>query len=136
MSLYERWPCNVVYMIKASANPAATGDVTTSVRSPATALIPAMVERIVRDFEPVQVVLFGSQARGDAQWDSDIDLLVVLSSIDNKHKAAVSIRRALRDFRVAKDIVVATPEEITHYGDMVGRILRPALREGIVLYAR
>ncbi len=123
-------------MIEASANPADTGGTTTSVRSSAAALIPAMVERIVRDFEPVQVVLFGSQARGDAQWDSDIDLLVVLPSIDNKHKAAVSIRRALRDFRVAKDIVVATPEEIAHYGDMAGRILRPALHEGVVLYAR
>lgn len=122
-------------MIETSANPAGTGDTTTSGLPPVAASIPAMVERIARDFEPVQVVPFGSQARGDARWDSDIDLLVVLPSIDNKHEAAVSIRRALRDFHVAKDIVVATPEEIARYGDMVGRILRPALREGIVLYA-
>jgi uncharacterized protein len=99
-------------------------------------LIPTMVERIVRAFEPVQIILFGSRARGEARWDSDVDLLVVLPSVPDKHTAAVAIRRALRDIPVAKDIIVSTPDEIARYGDMVGRVLRAALREGTVLYAR
>ena len=32
----------------------------------------------------VRVIMFGSQARGDATRESDIDLLVVLPSIDQK----------------------------------------------------
>lgn len=32
--------------------------------------------------EPVQVILFGSQARGTATKESDIDLLVILPKID------------------------------------------------------
>src|SRR5438067_9113371 len=99
-------------------------------------VIPALVERIVRDFEPVQIILFGSQARGEARWDSDVDLLVVLPSAPDKHKAAVAIRRALHDIPVAKDIIVSTPDEIARYGDMVGRILRPAHREGRGLHTR
>ena len=99
-------------------------------------VIPALVARIVRDFEPVKIILFGSQARGEARWDSDVDLLVVLPSAPVKHKAAVAIRRALRDVPVAKDIIVSTPDEIARYGDMVGRILRPAHREGRVLHTR
>ena len=41
------------------------------------AFISIMTERIVRDFDPLQIILFGSQARGDADRDSDIDLLVI-----------------------------------------------------------
>ena len=104
--------------------------------TPAVEAIPLMVERIVRDFAPVKIILFGSQARGDTQWDSDVDLLVVLPSAPDKHEAAVAVYRALSDIRIPKDIIISTPEEIARYGNMVGRILRPALREGRVLYAR
>ena len=32
--------------------------------------------------QPVRVIMFGSQARGDATRESDIDLLIILPSID------------------------------------------------------
>ena len=98
--------------------------------------IQIMAERIVRDHDPAKTILFGSHARGEAGLESDIDLLVVLPEVTNKRKAAVAIRRILRDLPVPKDIVVTTPEEIARRGDLVGTVLRPALREGKVLYER
>jgi predicted nucleotidyltransferase len=98
--------------------------------------IQIMAERIVRDYHPAKIILFGSHARGEAGLKSDIDLLVVLPEVANKRKAAVAIRRILRDLPVPKDIVVTTPEEIARRGDLVGTVLRPALREGKVLYER
>jgi predicted nucleotidyltransferase len=97
-----------------------------------------MVQRIVTGFDPLSVVLFGSRARGEAKRDSDIDLLVVMpaNSVPDTHRVAAEILRVLKDVPVPKDVVVTTPEEIERRGDLVGDVLRPALREGKVLYER
>ena len=41
------------------------------------ALLRRMVETIVDEVDPEQVILFGSRARGDAAADSDVDFVVV-----------------------------------------------------------
>lgn len=97
--------------------------------------ISIMTERIVRDFDPLQIILFGSQAREDADGQSDIDLLVVFSQLTDKRKTAVDIRVALADLPVAKDILVSTPEELERNRPRIGSVLRYAQREGKVLYA-
>lgn len=98
--------------------------------------LPTIIERIVRGFDPVRIILFGSYARGEARPGSDVDLLVVLPQVTNKRQAAIAIRRALNGVPVSKDIIVTTPEEIALRGDVIGLVLRPALREGEVVYER
>ena len=95
-----------------------------------------MAEVIARQFRPLRVILFGSHARGTAQADSDIDLLVVLPSVADKRKTTVEIRRSLDGFPVSKDVIVTTPDEIERRGRLVGSLLRPALREGRTIYER
>ena len=95
-----------------------------------------VVERIRSRFDPDCIVLFGSRARGDARADSDVDLLVVLPHVEDARKAAVEIRRVLSDLPVSKDVIVSTRDEMARRGDMIGSILRPAIREGKVLYER
>lgn len=99
-------------------------------------LIAEMVRRIRDKFDPVKVILFGSHARGEAREDSDVDLLVILSSVESNRMDAIRIRRLLADMPVSKDIVVSTPDELAARGDLVGSVLRPAIREGKVMYER
>ena len=100
------------------------------------AVISVMVDRIVGRFQPSRVVLFGSRSRGEANERSDVDLLVVMSNVPDKRRAAIEIRRSLGDLPVSKDIVVTTPDEIASRGHVVGTVLHAALRGGTVVYER
>lgn len=94
-----------------------------------------IVRRIVDAVAPEKIILFGSAARGEMDRDSDLDFLVV-KSCENPRKVAQTIYRNLIGVGVSKDIVVVTPENVERHRDTIGYIIRPALREGRVVYAR
>ncbi len=96
--------------------------------------ISIMVDRIVGQFHPLRIFLFGSQARGDATESSDIDLLVILNDVSDKRKVAIEMRRLLKDMPVSKDIVVSTSDEVERLRNVVGTIAYTALREGKIVY--
>jgi uncharacterized protein len=93
-------------------------------------------DRIVSRFQPLRLIVFGSVARGEAGRDSDVDLLVVVERTDDKRALAVEIASELSDLPIGKDVIVTTLEEIARRGDEIGSVLRPALREGRVLFER
>ncbi len=95
-----------------------------------------MVRRIVERFDPEKVILFGSRARGDAGADSDVDLLVVMEVDGSKREKQIEVRLALHDISASKDIIVVRPVEFEKRRDIVGTIVRPAVHEGRLLYAR
>ncbi len=95
-----------------------------------------MVKRIVAQFQPERIILFGSHARGQANSDSDVDLLIVMPVSGSKRKKAIEIGVALHDIPVAKDVIVVTPHDFEWRKEIVGTIERPASREGKLLYAR
>jgi predicted nucleotidyltransferase len=99
-------------------------------------VVQKMVKRLVERFDPDQIILFGSHARGTAAPGSDVDLLVVLPVSGSRRAKQVEMRLALHDLNVPHDIIVATPDEVARRRDIVGTIIRPALREGKVLYVR
>jgi predicted nucleotidyltransferase len=95
-----------------------------------------MVRRIVDEFHPERVILFGSQAHGDAGPDSDVDLLVVMPVEGSRRQKQVDIRVALHDFAMPTDIIVTSPEDFAWRKEVVGTIEYPAVKEGKVVYAR
>ena len=100
--------------------------------------LPAVVDRVVEGFDPLRVILFGSLARGEAGYDSDVDLLVVFEHVEweNKRDLTVDIRRAIARVPIPVDVIVTDVDEIDRRGHIVGTVLRPALREGKIVYER
>lgn len=95
-----------------------------------------IVRRIVETVAPEKIILFGSAARGEMGPDSDLDLLIV-KSCENQRETAWAIRRKLIGIGIGipKDIIVVTPEDIERHKETIGLIVRPALKEGRVIYA-
>jgi hypothetical protein len=56
--------------------------------------------------------------------------------VDSTRAEAARIYRVLADLTVPVDVVVVRTAYVQRYGDLVGTVVRPALREGKVLYAR
>ena len=91
-------------------------------------------QRLVGGFHPEKIILFDSQARGTADDRSDVDILVVCEVSDGHRLLALEMDRALWGLKLARDIVVLTPEEFERDRHISGTIARLASLEGKVLY--
>jgi len=92
------------------------------------------VARMVAAGDPLQVILFGSRARGEAQPDSDYDFLVIEDSTLPRYRRAAKYRRALAGLLPSKDILVWTPEEAADWATVPHAVVTTAINEGVVLY--
>lgn len=92
-----------------------------------------VIRRVVEAAQPERIILFGSAARGATGPDSDLDLLVV-ADVEHRRETERRIYRRLFGVGVPVDVVVVTAQDIERYGDSRGLVIRPALREGKVVY--
>ena len=103
-------------------------------------LLNRMVQAIVDEVDPEQVILFGSRARGEEQEKSDIDLIVVEAEPfgleRSRHREMVRLYHAVAGFRVPTDVLVYSHEDVDYWRDSLNHVLARALREGKVLYER
>jgi predicted nucleotidyltransferase len=90
--------------------------------------------RLLQRYEPERIILFGSQARGDADEYSDYDLIVIKRTDRPFLERLQEMVPYLVEFDRPAEILVYTPEEFesmreTGLGWMVQK-------EGILLYER
>ncbi len=97
-------------------------------------ILHAATQRLVEQFAPIRIILFGSQARETPDDRSDVDLLVVCTVTGRKRDLMVAMDRALRGLGIARDVIVLTPEEYERDRHIPGTVARPASLEGKVLY--
>ena len=103
-------------------------------------ILDEMVNTIVQAVDPEQIILFGSRVKGAEKSGSDIDLLIVESEpfdmTRSRRKEMAKIWHILAEFRIPKDILVYSRQEVEYWRDSINHVVARALREGRVLYER
>ena len=98
-------------------------------------LLEEIVRRLVAEFQPEQIVLFGSHAWGTPDEDSDVDLLVIVSESDLRPiQRDTQAERCMRGLLVPTDILVKTRAEFEKFSRVRASLEASILEKGRILY--
>jgi len=98
-------------------------------------LLAEITRRLVAEFQPEQIILFGSHAWGEPSEDSDLDFLVIVpESQESASERAKRGHLALLDLDVAKDILVKTRAEFERYLHVIASLEHAIAEKGKRLY--
>ena len=100
-------------------------------------LLQEITHRLVDEFQPEEIILFGSYAWGKPDKDSDLDLLVILSHSElSPARRAMRAHRCLQGLNVPKDVLVRTRAEVERFRHVRASLERQIFERGTVLYDR
>ena len=98
-------------------------------------LLEIATRRLVAEFQPEQVWLYGSHAWGKPHDDSDVDLLVVVPHSDETPiRRSQRAHRCLRGLRMPKDVLVETRQEVDRVKGIEASLESTILSRGRRLY--
>ena len=100
-------------------------------------ILAEIVRRLVTAFQPEQIYLFGSKARGDSSPDSDYDLMVIVSNETAPERRRSRLAyQALRGTGTAADVLVCTEQYFQERLHLPSSLPAIVIREGVLLYER
>ena len=91
---------------------------------------------IANKFNPEQIILFGSYAKGTQNLSSDIDLLIIQDTDLPKYKRGIDIRMSLIGNKLPFDILVYTRIEFELEKNDKYSFLFSAIKNSKILYER
>lgn len=99
-------------------------------------ILAEIVKRLVKEFNPKRLFLFGSRARGDAHESSDYDILLVISStVTPCYRLAQKAHRyVLNGIPAPVDVMIITENQFEAKKKIIGTIPEAALYEGQELH--
>ena len=98
--------------------------------------IQAAVDLLARDPAVDKVIIFGSQATGEAREDSDLDLLVIETDLASRHSEMVRLRACLRPLGIPVDVLVIDAKQFEIWKEHPGTAIHEAAHQGQVAYER
>jgi uncharacterized protein len=104
--------------------------------SPTKEKVDMAVKAAVEIAQPTRVILFGSWARGEAKWNSDLDLAVLLpdSSAPRLGEIRRALRRRLDQVPMTIDLVMTTEGDAGNLRSSVNSIYHQIFHDGRIAY--
>lgn len=99
-------------------------------------VIREVVRRIAEQFDPEEIILFGSHAYGKPTAWSDVDLLVVMETPKGELETALEISKSLPALPFSVDIVVRSRAVLEKRKQLGDWFLRDITQKGKVIHAR
>lgn len=98
-------------------------------------LLQTVTQRLVAEFQPEQVWLYGSHAWGTPHESSDVDLFVLVPHSDETPiRRSQRAHRCLRGLRMPKDVLVETRLEVDRVKELKTSLENTILSRGRRLY--
>lgn len=98
-------------------------------------LLNETVERLKTEFQPEEIYLFGSHAWGTPNEDSDVDLMVIVPSSDERPiRRDQRAQKCLGRLAVPADVLVRTRGEVNRYKHLRASLFHQVLNQGRKLY--
>jgi len=96
---------------------------------------PTIIKQL-KPFNPLKIILFGSYAYGKPNEDSDLDILVIEKNITSKIQEKLKIRKALKEIKISKDILVEDEDYFLSHSDenWINTALHDARYKGKIIY--
>lgn len=96
-----------------------------------------IVEKIVKEYLPEKIILFGSYAYGTPDRDSDIDLLIIKDTHERPIDRRVTVTRIVSDPKrlIPFEPIVLTPGELNERLKAGDQFIKDILQRGEFLYA-
>lgn len=94
-----------------------------------------ITRRLVDQYTPEKIILFGSYAWGTPDENSDVDLFIVKKT-DNTRATAREIDGSIFPRPFPIDIIVYTPDQVTQNIEAGDFFIQDILHKGKILYVR
>lgn len=99
-------------------------------------VIKKIIGKIIKEYHPEKIILYGSYAYGSPTEDSDIDLLIIKDTDERPIDRRVCIRQIISDpsRKIPVEPLVVTVEELNKRIEIGDQFIEEILEKGEILY--
>ena len=96
--------------------------------------IKKILEIIINSIDPEKIILFGSQAKGNAKEDSDYDICILKDSIKKRRQVTQNLYMEFFGSNLAIDLIVETPNRFEELKDNPYMVYKSINENGVLIY--